>query len=103
MNFRLISGIIASYLEEFLLENEIINPSLQHLFSLSAIMDNATPTISLTFVDFRNAFGSVTQAYIKDILKLPTGIQSYCIQTWLRTSLLNNGRQATSALEEVKR
>ena len=91
---KLFNKIIASRLEEYLLENNI-NPSLQkgflrgingtmeHIFSLSAIVDNARTNklpLSLTFVDLRNAFGSVAHAYIKDIMsyvKLPTEVQFY--------------------------
>ena len=92
---KLFNKIIASRLEEYLLENNIINPSLQkgflrgingtmeHIFSLSTIVDNARTNklpLSLTFVDLRNAFGSVAHAYIKDIMsyvKLPTEVQFY--------------------------
>ena len=92
---KLLNKIIATRLEEFLLENKIINPSLQkgflsgingtmeHIFSLSAIIDNARQNklpLALTFIDLRNAFGSVSHTYIKDILeyvKLPNEVQFY--------------------------
>ena len=92
---KLLNKIIATHLEEFLLENKIINPSLQkgflsgindtmeHIFSLSAIIDNVRQNklpLALTFVDLRNGFGSVSHTYIKDILeyvKLPNEVQFY--------------------------
>ena len=58
-----------------------INGTMEHIFSLSAIVDNARSNklpLSLTFMDLRNAFGSV--AHTKDILnyvKLPNEVQSY--------------------------
>ena len=56
---------------------------MEHIFSLSAIVDNARQNklpLSLTFVDLRNAFGSISHSYIKDILsyvKLPNNVQSW--------------------------
>ena len=56
---------------------------MEHIFAVQSIFDNAPRNslpIALTFIDLRNAFGSVTHQYIHDVLKyinLPTPINQY--------------------------
>ena len=72
---KLYHKIIALRLERFALENNIIDASLQkgfltgingtmeHIFSVSAIVQNALQhglPLAMTFLDLANAFGSVS-------------------------------------------
>ena len=104
--------ILAIRLENFLLDNHLIDPSIQkgflrncpgtyeHIFALNAILDQARqldlPTI-ISFLDLKNAFGSVPHQLVFDILqhiRIPSGIINYirdcysqltahiCTDTW---------------------
>jgi hypothetical protein len=70
--------IIASRLEEYLLTNSIIDSSIQkgfiseidgvieHILSLNSIICNSSNNelpLYVTFIDLRNAFGSIHHAY----------------------------------------
>ena len=78
-----------------MLDNAIIDPELQkgflsgiagvfqHILSLNAIIDNARTNglpLSMTFIDLRNAFGSISHQLILDMLddiSVPTPVRSY--------------------------
>ena len=80
---KLFHKILAIRLENFLGMNDLIDSSVQkrfmkgvngtfeHIFSVSAILDNALHhklPLPMTFIDLKNAFGSVSRRYIDDIL-----------------------------------
>ena len=92
---KLFHKIVAKQLESYLLKNGIINPSIQkgflsgvngtaeHIFTTTAIIDNAiqhgSPLV-VAFLDLQNAFGSVAHVLITDILthiKLPDSLITY--------------------------
>jgi len=60
-----------------------INGTFEHIFSVSAILDNALLhhlPLAMTFIDLKNAFGSVSHTYIDNILEhisLPVEFRSY--------------------------
>ena len=82
-------------LERFLFSNDLIDSSIQkgfltgvngtfeHIFSVCTILDNAMQChlpLSMTFIDLKKAFGSVSHHYIDDILEhifLPCEFRSY--------------------------
>ena len=92
---KLFNKILALRLEHFLRNNDIkdislqkgfltnINGTMEHIFATSAIIQNAVHNglpLSLTFLDLKNAFGSVPHQLIKDILthiKVPMEVKSY--------------------------
>ena len=80
---KLFHKILAMRLEEYLIQNSIIDKSLQkgylngvngcveHVFAVQSIIGNAQENslpLALGFIDLRNAFGSVAHSYIDDIL-----------------------------------
>ena len=82
---KVFNKILAQRLETFLLENGFVNTTTQkgflsgvngtyeHIFTLSAIIENAKQNglpINITFLDLRNAFGSVSHKLIADMLQL---------------------------------
>ena len=92
---KLFHKILALRLEEFCLSNEIIDPAIQkgflsgingtmeHIFALTALIDHARSNgmpLTITFVDLKDAFGSICHNLINDImshLKLPPEITCY--------------------------
>ena len=92
---KLLNKIIATRMERFLLQNGIINPSTQkgflrnmtgvieHIHALNAILDQARELrlpLSITFLDLKNAFGSVPHDLITDMFQLvgiPDKISNY--------------------------
>ena len=92
---KLFNKILALRLGSFLIYNKIIDTSLQkgfltdingvmeHIFSLTAIVYSATHynrPLALTFLDIKNAFGSVSHSLISDMMeyvKLPTEFCCY--------------------------
>ena len=87
--------ILSIRLEKFALNNRLLNPSFQkgflygvngtteHIFSTDSLLDNARTTknpVVMSFLDLKNAFGSVCHQYLFDILqyiKLPSAVVSY--------------------------
>ena len=72
---KLLHRIMAERLEEYLLQNEIVNPeiqkrfisgicgSMEHSFMVSGIINNAKELgkpLYLSFLDLSNAFGSIS-------------------------------------------
>ena len=92
---KLFHKIIALRLEQYVRNNNIIDASLQkgfltgingtmeHIFSVSAIIQNAIEhglPLAMTFLDLENAFGSVSHELILDMLvhcNLPQEVISY--------------------------
>ena len=92
---KLFNKILAVRLEHFLRDNDIIDTSLQkgflsnlngtmeHIFAISAIIQNAVQNglpLSVTFLDLKNAFGSVPHQLTYDMLahiQLPDEVRSY--------------------------
>ena len=92
---KLFHRILSIRLEKFTLINRLLDPSLQkgflygvngtmeHIFSIESLLDNAKTTknpIVMSFLDLKNAFGSVCHQYLFDILqyiKLPSPVVSY--------------------------
>ena len=92
--------IIARRLEKFLLANNIIDTSVQkgflsgvngtmeHLFALNSLLENVrlyNLPIFVTFLDLKNAFGSVPHNLILDMLshiQLPSEVTSYIAQCY---------------------
>ena len=91
-------------MEHFLLDNNIINPSIQkgflsgingcveHIFSICSILDNAIQhelPLAMSFLDLKNAFGSISHSLMHDILdyiKLPTDFVSYITKSYSQLS-----------------
>ena len=92
---KLFHKLLARRLKYFLTSNNIIDPSLQkgflsgingtveHIFSLCSILDNAVQhnlPLAMSFLDLQNAFGLVAHGLIHDILhhvQLPHKFISY--------------------------
>ena len=92
---KLFHKILTIRLETFLLHNHLIDPSIQkgflrncpgtyeHIFALNCILDHAqqigSPTM-ITFLDLKNAFGSVPHRLVFNILQriqIPSDVISY--------------------------
>ena len=80
---KLFHKIIASRLESYCLSNIIINTSIQkgflhgingvmeHIFCVNSIISHAKENglpLAMTFIDLKNAFGSVPHDLIRDVL-----------------------------------
>ena len=97
---KIFNKILALRLECFLRKNDIIDTSLQkgfltningtmqHIFATSAIIQSAIQNglpHSVTFLDLKNAFGSVLHQLIDDMLahiQLPHEVRSYISSTY---------------------
>ena len=84
---------LSELLEEFVLSNSIIDTSLQkgflrgvnscmeHMFAVQSIISNAQASslpLSVSFIDLKNAFGSVSHPYIFDMLDYLRHPQELC-------------------------
>ena len=92
---KIFHKIIAKRLERYIVSNEIvdvstqkgfisgINGTMEHTFTLNSLLENAKANslpIFVTFLDLKNAFGSVPHALILDMLqhiRLPSEMISY--------------------------
>ena len=92
---KLFHKILAKRLERFVLQNNIINPTLQkgfisgtngtveHIFSICSILDDAIQhglPLAMPFLNLSNAFGSVSHCLIHNILhhiQLPVQFVTY--------------------------
>ena len=96
---KIFHKIIAIRLEKYLLNNNMIDSSIQkgfltgvmeHILSLNAIMENAkhyNKSLYITFLDLKNAFGSVPHNLIEDMLvhiRTPTAIVDYIKSMYLK-------------------
>ena len=118
---KLFHKILAKRLETFLLSNGILNPSLQkgfltgingtteHIFTTTAIIDNAIQhgsPLAVTLLDLKNAFGSVAHALIADILKhirLPSGLISYITDAYSKLSAVVKTKEWKTPPFAIKR
>ena len=119
--FRKPSKIIANRLERYLLENNVINSSLQkgflsgvngtveHTFAITSILDNAIQhglPLALTFLDLKNAFGSIANPLIRDMLyhiKLPTQVLSHIMDGYSKLSASVKTKNWTTPRFNIKR
>ena len=92
---KLFHKVLADRFEDYLVHNSMIDKSLQkgflrgvngcmeHVFAVQSIISNAQEhslPFAMSFIDLRNAFGSVSHRYIKDIIhfvKLPPEFANY--------------------------
>ena len=92
--------ILSRRLEKFCLQNGIIdsstqkgflhgvNGTMEHIFTTTSIIEHAKRNglpVSISFLDLKNAFGSVSHKLISDILyhiKLPTSVRDYINNTY---------------------
>ena len=92
---KLFHKIIARRMEYYLIQNGIIDTATQkgflsgvngmfeHIYTINAILDNAKTynlPLAMTFIDLKNAFGSVSHKLIQDLLhyvKVPVEIRYY--------------------------
>ena len=97
---KLFNKLIATRLEHYLRRNGLLDTSLQkgfvtdtngtieYIFAMSAIIQNArahNSPLAVTFLDLKNAFGSVSHSLIRDMLahiRLPPEICSYINSTY---------------------
>ena len=99
---KLFHRIIASRLEKYALQNKVIDTRLQkgflsgisgvqeHILTVNAIIDNAKEKglpLCATFIDLRNAFGSIPHKLIHDILvyiDVPSQLVTYIDNAYLK-------------------
>ena len=101
---KIFHKILATRLENFAIDNNIIdtsaqkgfltniNGTMEHIFAISAIVQNAMENglpLSITFLDLANAFGSISHQLIFDILhhcKLPIQFINYITSLYSKLS-----------------
>ena len=94
-NFRWDETLAEETLESYLLLNNVIDTSVQkgflsgingvmeHILSVNALLENARSsksTLASTFIDLKNAFGSVSHTLLQDMLllvEIPPEVSSY--------------------------
>ena len=97
---KLFHCILSLRLEKFVLTNKLLDSSIQkgflfgingtmeHIFSIDSLLANARSSkkpIIMSFLDLKNAFGSVCHQYLFDILQyleLPSAFISYIISCY---------------------
>ena len=117
---KLFHKILAKRLESYLLQNGIVNPSIQkgfltgingtaeHSFTTTAIINNAIQhgcPLTITFLDLQNAFGSVAHPLITDILthiKLPDNVMSYTSDGYSKLTAFVKTKDWTTPTFEIK-
>lgn len=118
---KLFHKIIAIRLEEYLISNNFLDTSLQkgflrgingcmeHIFAIQTILCNAKDhslPIYMSFIDLRNAFGSVAHSYIYDMLnhiKLPIEISSYISRLYSSLSGFVSTKDWSTPVFDIKR
>ena len=118
---KIFHKILASRLEQFAIDNEVIDPSTQkgflkgingvneHTFSMSAILEHARSNglpVAITFVDLRNAFGSIAHGLIHDTLealKVPAQVRIYIRDLYSQLKATIRTKQWSSPEFSVKR
>ena len=118
---KLFHRILAKRLERYLIDNCFLDPCLQkgflkgingvmeHILSLNSILDNAKANnlpLFLTFIDLRNAFGSIHHALILDMLSLthvPVPILSYISDLYSKLSAFVSTKQWSTAPFDISR
>ena len=104
-------------MEHYLLSNNIVDPNLQkgflsgingtveHVFAITSILDNAIQQglpLALTFLDLKNAFGSIAHPMIRDMLnhiKLPSQVISYIMSGYSKLSATVKMKEWTSNIK----
>ena len=82
---------------------------IEHTFSMSAILEHARGNgllVAITFVDLRNAFGSIAHGLIHDtleILKVPTQVRKYIRDLYAQLKATIRTKQWSSPEFSVKR
>ena len=118
---KIFHKIIAKRLEHYLLSNNIFDPSLQkgflsgvngtveHVFAISCILDNAINQglpLAITFLDLKNAFGSIAHSLIRDMfdhMKLPSQITSYIMNGYSKLSAIVKTKKWSTPPFSIKR
>ena len=118
---KLFHKILASRLEIFLKENGIIdvsqqkgflsgiNGTFEHIFSITAILENAKQhglPLSVSFLDLRNAFGSVSHRLIIEMMNyigLPPNLTAYVTDTYSKLRAYVKTRSWSTASFPIKK
>ena len=105
---KLFHKFLAYRLERFCLTNDIIDSSIQkgflkgingtmeHIFSVTSIIEHAKSNglpVSISFLDLRNAFGSVAHNLIADVLdhvNVPSAIRCYIASAYSQLNAFVN-------------
>ena len=113
--------ILAKWSEHYLLRSNIVDPYLQkgflsgingmveHMFAITSILDNAIQQglpLVLTFLDLKNAFGSIAHRLIRDMLnhnKFPSQVISYIMSGYSKLSATVKTKEWTSLPFNIKR
>ena len=86
-----------------------INGTVEHVFAITSILDNAIQQglpLALTFLDLKNAFGSIAHPLIRDMLnhiKLPSQVISYIMNCYSKLSATVKTKEWTSLSFNIKR
>ena len=118
---KLFNRILASRLERYMMDNAIINSEVQkgflsgvagvfeHILSLNAIIDNARMhglPLSMTFIDLRNAFGSIPHQLILDMLHhilVPSQVTTYVADMYSKlTASISTSKWCTPPFQITK-
>ena len=118
---KLFHAILSSRLEKYAIANKFLDSSVQkgflkgingcieHIFSIQQILCNAkqhSRPLSLTFIDLKNAFGSVSHKYILDILshiKVPLQLQQYIKNLYSSLSAYIHTKEWSTPTFPIKR
>ena len=118
---KLFHKVIAYRLEQYIISNDILDTSLQkgflrgvngcmeHIFAIQSILTNAKDhslPLSMSFIDLKNAFGSVSYSYITDMLhyiKLPKEISDYIDSLYSSLSGYVSTREWSTPVFNIKR
>ena len=87
---KIFHKIISFCLEEYLQKNKVIDTSVQkgfisslpgvfeHIYSLSAILQDALSPLMITFLDLKNVFGSILHRLLFDMLEAVEVTSTLC-------------------------
>ena len=119
--WKIFHKILASRLEQYAIDSRVIDPSTQkgflkgingvieHTFSMSAILERARSKglpVTITFVDLRNAFGSIAHGLVHDtleVLKGPIQVRKYIRNLYAQLKATIRTRQWSSPEFSIKR
>ena len=117
---KIFHKILAKQLERYILGNNIVDPSLQkgflsgingtveRVFAITSILDNGIQhglPLALTFLDLKNAFGSIAHPLIKDMLnhiKLRSQVISYIMKGYSKLSATIKTKEWTTHPIDIK-
>lgn len=118
---KLFHKIIATRLEQYAIDNNFLDSSTQkgflhgvngcmeHIFALQTILSNAKDhhqPLSLSFIDLKNAFGSISHCYLFDMLKhinIPSEVLAYLESLYSSISAFVSTKQWKSPSFSIKR